>query len=282
MTAVFSSGNVAVITGAASGIGRATALQLAGKGMRIALIDANAEKLPAAEADVLAASPGDTSDHVLAFNLDVSDRVAMQSAADRILLEWGVPSFLMNNAAIHVHGGPGGILDPIDNWRRIFDINLFGVLNGIAAFLPAMLEAGHSGMIVNTGSKQGLTHPPGNPAYNTVKAALNAYTMNLARDLRDRGGAISAHLLVPGWTTTGDNEHKDGAWLPEQVAAYMFNHLEAGDSYIICPDDETSSETDKKRILWQTLDIIENRPALSRWHPDHADAFADFMKKPLG
>lgn len=283
MTKALSPGNVAVITGAASGIGRATAIALAGRGMHVVMIDANAEKLPAAETAVLAATGGDNSARIASYQADVSDRVAMQSVADRVMRDLGAPAFLMNNAAIHVHGGPGGILDPLDNWRRIFDINLFGILNGIAAFLPAMLEAGDEAMIVNTGSKQGLTHPPGNPAYNTVKAAVNAYTQNLARDLREREGAtVSAHLLVPGWTTTGDNEHKQGAWLPEQVVEYMLGKLETGDFYIICPDDETSEETDRKRILWQTLDIVENRPALSRWHPDHKDAFAAFMEKPLG
>lgn len=283
MSTVFSPGNIAVITGAASGIGRATAKKLAEIGMRIVLVDANAEKLPAAETEILAETKGDNTERVISFNIDVSDRVAMQSIADRVLRDWGAPSFLMNNAAIHVHGGPGGILDPIDNWRRIFDINLFGILNGISAFLPAMLEGDEDAIIVNTGSKQGLTNPPGNPAYNTVKAAVNAYTQNLSYDLRNRdGGKISAHLLVPGWTTTGDNEHKQGAWLPEQVADYMLEHVQAGDFYIICPDEETSNEMDKKRILWQALDIIENRPALSRWHEDYKTAFADHMKKPLG
>lgn len=282
MTSVFNPGNIAVITGAASGIGRATARKLADMGMRVALIDANADKLPAAQTEVLAATKGDNSERIISFCVDVSDRVAMQTVADRILRDWGVPSFLMNNAAIHVHGGPGGILDPLDNWRRIFDINFFGILNGISAFLPAMLEADNDGVIINTGSKQGLTNPPGNPAYNSVKATVNAYTQNLSHDLRNRdGGKISAHLLVPGWTTTGDNDHKSGAWLPEQVADYMLEHVKAGDFYIICPDEETSTEMDKKRILWQALDIIENRPALSRWHEDYASAFAEHMKKDL-
>lgn len=280
MSNVFHSGQTAVITGAASGIGRATAEKLASLGMHIALIDANAEKLPAAEKTVRAA--GNDKTECLAFSVDVSDRVAMQSVADRVMRDLGTPSLLMNNAAIHVHGGPGGILDPIDNWRRVFDINFFGILNGISAFLPAMLDAGDKAMIVNTGSKQGLTHPPGNPAYNTVKSAVNAYTQNLARDLRDRAdGLISAHLLVPGWTTTGDNEHREGAWRPTQVVDYLLEHLEKKSFYIICPDDETSSETDRKRILWQSLEIIEDRPALSRWHDEHKDAYSAFLEKPL-
>ena len=275
-------GRTAVITGGASGIGRATARQLADAGLHIALIDTNAAKLAEAEAELRARATRD-GQKIAGFSLDVSDRVAYQTVADRIVRDMGVPAFLMNNAALHVHGGPGGILDPIDNWRRVFDVNFFGVLNGVSAFLPAMLAADAPALVVNTGSKQGITHPPGNPAYNSVKAALNGYTMNLARDLRDRsGGAISAHLLVPGWTTTGDNEHRKGAWTADQVADYLFAALERNDFYIICPDDETSSETDKKRILWQALDMIENRPALSRWHEDYKEAFATFMEKPLG
>ena len=275
-------GTIAVITGAASGIGKAVAQTLVDQGLSVALLDNNAGKLAATEAELRAALSDGGGQSVTSFALDVSDRVAYQTVADRILRDLGVPAFLMNNAALFVHGGPGGILDPLENWHRVFDVNFFGVLNGIASFLPAMLEADAPSLVVNTGSKQGITHPPGNPAYNSVKAALNGYTMNLARDLRDRADAkVSAHLLVPGWTTSGDNTHRQGAWTAAQVADYLFTHLEAGDFYIICPDDETTSEMDNKRILWQARDMIDNRPALSRWHPDFADAFAAFMKKPL-
>jgi hypothetical protein len=275
-------GTVAVITGAASGIGQAVARQLVGDGLSVALIDINAGKLATTEAELSALRITGGNQKVAGFHLDVSDRVAYQAVADRILRDWGVPGFLMNNAAAFVHGGTGGILDPLENWRRLFEVNFFGVLNGVAAFLPAMLAADAPSVVVNTGSKQGITHPPGNPAYNSVKAALNGYTMNLARDLRGReAGKVSAHLLVPGWTTTGGKEHRQGAWTADQVAAYLFTHLESGDFYIICPDDETTCEMDQKRILWQALDMIENRPALSRWHEDYADAFAAFMKKPL-
>lgn len=273
---------IAVITGAASGIGRTTAVRLAGEGARVVLIDMDAGKLPAAEAEVMAASPGDKAGRVMSFHLDVSDRVAMQQMADRVLRTFGAPTFLMNNAAIYVHGGPGGLLDPLDNWRRVFEINFFGILNGVSAFLPDMLKAERAARIVVTGSKQGITHPPGTPAYNVVKAAVNAYAMNLARDLRTRKeGKVSAHLLVPGWTTTGNNEHRPGAWRPDQVVDYMFDRLEKDDFYIVCPDDETDTATDNKRIAWQAFDMIENRPALSRWHPDYAEAFAEFMKKDL-
>jgi NAD(P)-dependent dehydrogenase (short-subunit alcohol dehydrogenase family) len=266
----FLPGAVAVITGAASGIGRAAALYCAGKGMRVVLIDVTEDKLSRTSGEIAAITG---ADNVRAEMTDVSDAAAMAALAQDVTAKWQAP---------FVRGGPGGVLDPIENWRRVFDVNVFGVINGVAAFLPSMLAAGKNGVIINTGSKQGLTNPPGNPAYNTSKAAVNAYTQNLAHDLRNRdGGKISAHLLVPGWVTTGDAEHKPGAWLPVQVIEFMVEALERENFFIICPDDETSSEMDRKRVLWNALDIVYNRPALSRWHAGFKDAFAAFMKRDL-
>lgn len=279
MSEVFEKHSVAVITGGASGIGRAAARRCAAAGMRIVVVDVNPQKL-AATRDELAAAVG--LSHVSAELADVSDPDAMTALAARVESEWEPPSLLMNNAAAFVAGGAGGILDPIDNWQRLFAVNVLGIVNGVQAFLPGMLAAGRRARIVNTGSKQGLTNPPGNPAYNTTKAAVNAYTQNLARDLRERpGSAVSAHLLIPGWTTTGDAQHRQGAWLPEQVIAHMEGALEHDAFFILCPDDETPNETDHKRIVWNAMDIVLDRPALSRWHADYKDAFAAFMQRPL-
>jgi NAD(P)-dependent dehydrogenase (short-subunit alcohol dehydrogenase family) len=279
MTDSFTPNAVAVITGAASGIGRAAALHGASRDMRLVLIDADEQKLARTHDEIAAIIE---ADKVRAETLDVADAGALSALASDIAASWEAPALLMNNAAAFVRGGPGGILDPLDNWRRVFEVNVFGVINGVAAFLPSMLAAGRRSAIINTGSKQGLTNPPGNPAYNTSKAAVNAYTQNLAHDLRNREGSmVSAHLLVPGWTTTGEAEHRPGAWLPEQVIEYMVEALGRDAFYIICPDDETSSEMDKKRVLWNALDIVHGRPALSRWHPDYKEAFARFMSRDL-
>ncbi len=279
MADVFGRGEVAVITGGASGIGRAAATHCAKAGMRIVLVDMDESKLVATR-DTLADLAGFS--HCFGERVDVSDFAAMQALAAKVEREWGAPSLLMNNAAAFVSGGEGGILDPHENWERLFAVNVFGAINGVQAFLPGMLKAGRRARIVNTGSKQGLTNPPGNPAYNTSKAALNAYTQNLARDLREREGAqVSAHLLVPGWTTTGDAAHRPGAWLPEQVVAELADGLARDAFWIICPDDETTPEMDRKRIVWNALDPVLGRPALSRWHPDYKDAFAAFMKLDL-
>ena len=277
MAESFVAGGIAVITGGASGIGRAAGRRAAQAGMKIALVDVNAAKLAETAAE-LSSIVG--SEAVMTSTADVADPAAIAALAREVETAWGSPTLLMNNAAAFVAGGAGGILDPIGNWQRLFAVNVLGIVNGVAAFLPGMLAAGRAGVIVNTGSKQGLTNPPGNPAYNTSKAAVNAYTQNLARDLRERAGSlVSAHLLIPGWTTTGEAAHRPGAWLPEQVIGYMEAAIAADGFFILCPDDDTPNGLDHKRILWNAMDIIENRPALSRWHPDWKDEFAAFMAR---
>jgi len=279
MAESFAAGGIAVITGGASGIGRAAARRAAAAGMRLALVDVDAAKL-AATAESLRETIG--RDAIITSTADVADMTAMLALAEQVQARWGSPTLLMNNAAAFVAGGPGGILDANENWARVFAVNVLGVVNGVQAFLPGMLAAGRPGVIVNTGSKQGLTNPPGNPAYNTSKAAVNAYTQNLARDLRERENcAISAHLLIPGWTTTGEAEHRPGAWRAEQVVDHMEKLIADDRFFILCPDDDTPNGVDHKRILWNAMDIIENRPALSRWHPDYKDEFAAFMAQDL-
>lgn len=279
MPTPFAKDGIAVITGGASGIGRAAARRAVAAGMKVAILDANAQKLAVTAAE-LAATAG--TGHVMAETVDVADPAAVLRLAEAVGRRWGAPTLLMNNAAAFVAGGAGGILDPNENWQRLFAVNVLGIVNGVQAFLPAMLAAGREAVIVNTGSKQGLTNPPGNPAYNTTKAAVNAYTQNLARDLRDRPGSrVTAHLLVPGWTTTGEAEHRPGAWLPEQVVAFMEEAIARGTFLILCPDGETTPEIDRKRLYWNAMDLILGRPALSRWHEDYKDAFAEFMRHDL-
>ncbi|WP_417307960.1 SDR family NAD(P)-dependent oxidoreductase [Devosia sp.] len=279
MAEAFAKDGVAVITGGASGIGRAAARRAAATGMRVVIADMNEAKL-AATADELAETLG--ADNVMAKVLDVASVDAMTALAGEVETRFGAPTLLMNNAAAFVSGGAGGILDPVENWQRLFAVNVLGIVNGVQAFLPKMLSAGRPGAIVNTGSKQGLTSPPGNPAYNTSKAAVNAYSQNLARDLRERPDCqVTAHLLIPGWTTTGDATHKQGAWLPEQVIGFMADVMARDAFFILCPDDETPPETDHKRIYWNAMDIILDRPALSRWHADFKEAFAAFMQRDL-
>jgi hypothetical protein len=111
---------------------------------------------------------------------------------------------------------------------------------------------------------------------------VKALTEGLAHTLRQQTeGRVTAHLLIPGFTFTGltrANEKPPGAWSPEQVVDFMFDGIAAGDFYLLCPDNETTRAMDKKRIAWAAGDIIENRPALSRWHPAWQEAFAKHMR----
>ena len=267
---VFEQERVAVITGAAMGIGFAAAKRFAAEGLRICMADIDGEELEAAAAEVAGIAPeGDAS--VLAMEINVARYGEVQRLADAAFERFGEVGLLMNNAATRVAGGTS---EDLDEWHRAMDVNFWGVVHGVRAFLPRMSGQGAPSAIVNTGSKQGITNPPGNVIYNVTKSAVKTYTEQLQHELRNTEGCkVTAHLLVPGFTTTGKREHKPGAWLPEQVVERMEEAVSRGDFYIICPDNEVTSEMDRKRILWGAGDITENRPPLSRWHPDFGEAF---------
>jgi NAD(P)-dependent dehydrogenase (short-subunit alcohol dehydrogenase family) len=275
-------GRVAIVTGAASGIGLAVAKQLAAMHMKVVLADRDQAQLDQAAGEVAAialANAGEDGD-ALAVTCDVSKPEDLARLADTAFGKFGEVSFLMNNAG--VGNNPGKPWEDRDAWRKLLEVNFWGAVYGVEAFVPRMLAQGSAGIIVNTGSKQGITTPPGNLAYNVSKAALKTYTEGLAHELRNTAGAnISAHLLIPGFTftglTTGATEKPAGAWTGDQVAEFMLDSLARGDFYILCPDNEATRQMDERRMAWAIGDIIENRPALSRWHPKYKEAFAAFL-----
>ncbi|SDI57177.1 SDR family NAD(P)-dependent oxidoreductase [Aliiruegeria lutimaris] len=273
---VFNADSVAVITGSGAGIGLALAQELASVGMRVVLVDNRADLLEAAARKVRDAGAAD----VMTRSADVSDEASMASLEAEVAERFGGTDILVNNAGIQ----PGSAMfGPRDAWEAVLKTNLWGVINGTRAFATRMIERGRPGMIVNTGSKQGITTPPGDPAYNVAKAGVKAYTEALAHELRSGAGAhLSAHLLIPGFVFTeltagGRTQKPDGAWSPEELARFAMEKLREGDFYILCPDNDVSRELDEKRMTWAMGDIIENRPALSRWHPDYAEAFEAYI-----
>jgi NAD(P)-dependent dehydrogenase (short-subunit alcohol dehydrogenase family) len=188
---------------------------------------------------------------------------------------------LMNNAGVQ----PGStIFGPEANWDKVIGVNLWGVIQGAQVFAPGMIAQGSRGLIINTGSKQGITTPPGDPAYNISKAGVKVFTEALQHDLCNiEGCRISAHLLIPGFVFTalsgaGRKEKPPAAWTPEQTIDFMIERLEAQDFYILCPDNEVTREIDEKRILWAANDLVENRPPLSRWHPNYVDQFNKYLR----
>ena len=278
---ILSANNVAVITGGASGIGFAAALRFAGIGMKVCIADVDADRLREAAARLSAAAPGGTAD-IMATLVDVSQVEEVRSLESAVRERFGGTDLLMNNAGIQ----PGSALfGPVDNWQRILGVNLWGVINGAQVFAPGMIARGRPGLIINTGSKQGITTPPGDPAYNVSKAGVKAFTEALQHELRNTAGCrISAHLFIPGFvftplTAQGRAEKPQAAWTPEQTVEFMIGRVEAGDFYILCPDNDVPRSLDERRILWAAGDIVENRPPLSRWHPDYADAFKAWVEK---
>lgn len=156
--------------------------------------------------------------------------------------------------------------DP-ENFRRVMDTNVFGVVNGIAALLPLIVkekatsssssstDADPEAAIVITGSKQGITNPPGSPAYNASKAAVRSLAEQLDFELRRARPRVAVHLLVPGWTWTAlagaaaGGDKPLGAWSPEQVVDFLEEKVRERQFWVLCPDNDVSEETDRKRML---------------------------------
>ncbi len=279
MTSWLKAGNNAVITGGASGIGLAATKHFLSHGMNVLIADLNDDALQAAEDNIAAESTGT----LLTQHCDVSDAEQLQALQQTAAGKLGDVHCLMNNAGAGFP--PSAPWEGLATWKKQVDVNLWGIIHGCQAFIPAMLESGAAGAVINTGSKQGITNPPGNYAYNLSKAGVKAYTESLAHALRQVDGcALTAHLLVPGFTYTGMiaqfvPDKPPAAWTPDQLVDFMMQSLTRGDFYILCPDNETPRKLDERRIQWNTDDLIRNRCALSRWDETYKEEYETFVRR---
>lgn len=287
----FKAGNVAVITGASSGIGREVARRCSKLGMKVVLADNDEAELAEAAKEVGG----------VAVVTDVADAAQVAKLAETAFAQTGQVHFCFFNAGI---GAGGGAMAPWAAWEKTMSVNTFGAIHCCQAFVPQMKASGAPGVIVITGSKQGITMPPGNLAYNVSKAALKAYAEGLEHELRSEEGCkLSAGLLVPGWTNTSlmlkskraeaaakgeefdvdkvffhEGKPASGAWMSSQVVDFMMEELSKGRFYMICPDNDVTREVDNFRMTWTMQDITEDRPPLSRWHPEYKDKFTAYVE----
>ncbi|ORY63973.1 uncharacterized protein BCR38DRAFT_433611 [Pseudomassariella vexata] len=286
MSAIFKAGNTAVITGGASGIGLALAKKCAGYGMKVIVADLDPK--------TLAAVPGSVASTIEMDVGKAEDWVGLKSRVEKDF--GGKLSLLSLNAGI---SRPTSLLDPstLPSFHSILTTNLFGIINGLSSLLPLIqstASASQPSSIIITGSKQGITNPPGNPAYNASKAAVKSIAEHLSFDLREKP-EIGVHFLVPGWTwtglaggvagagkdTVGGTKKPDAAWWPEEVVDYLEKKMEEGKFYVLCPDNEVTEEMDKKRMLWNAGDAVEGRKPLSRWRDEYKGEVAEWMATEL-
>jgi NAD(P)-dependent dehydrogenase (short-subunit alcohol dehydrogenase family) len=188
-------GRVAVITGAASGLGQAMARRFARQGARVVLADVVEHQLATAT-DELAASGAE----VLAVPTDVSDPASVDALAGRAIEAFGAVHVVCNNAGVVVSGKTWEI--PLAEWRRLLDVNLWGVVHGIHTFVPLLLDQGGPGHIVNTASMGGVTSLPGIAPYVASKHAVVALSEVLHGDLARVGAPIGVSVLCPGYVPT--------------------------------------------------------------------------------
>ncbi|KAK5677165.1 hypothetical protein LTS10_010354 [Elasticomyces elasticus] len=276
-TSVFRPNALALITGAASGVGLAVAKLCASHSMNLILVDNNSAKLDEAKSSLTSTKTAG----VETYALDVA------SLEDWGKLRKSVEEGDRRLDFLHLNAGIGlkGEWTDGEYFQKIMDVNLFGVVNGINTFFPHFEgnKDGEQKSIIVTGSKQGITNPPGNPAYNASKSAVKTITEHLSFDLSASSPNTSVHLLVPGWTFTGltggggMTEKPAGAWAPEQVADYLFQKMGEGKFYAICPDNDVSFEEDRKRMMWTMGDIVYERQPQSRWREEYKEAAAKTM-----
>ena len=203
-------GKVAVITGGASGIGRAVADKAAAEGMRIVLGDIEAGPLKLAVDDMPS-----TGAEVLGVVTDVSDRASVEALRDAALERFGAVHLVHNNAGIGLGGPIWEVTE--EDWRWILGVNLWGVIHGVATFTPLLLEQGE-GHIVNTASIAGLIVAPFLGPYNATKQAVVAISETLFKDLQTVAAPVGVSVLCPGFVQTriAESERNRPEWAPDR------------------------------------------------------------------
>ena len=194
---------VAVVTGSASGIGKALARALLQEGAQVVLADVNPQALDAALAEFRA-----DGHQALAVATDVSQPAQLERLAVHAYREFGKVDILCNNAAV-THGGPATWENSLEDWQRVLGINLMGVVHGVKSFVPRMIKQGTPAVVLNTSAVLGITLGTTNAAYPVSKHAVVVLSECLFNEFRRQNLPISVHVLCPGFVDTNILESTD-------------------------------------------------------------------------
>ena len=243
-------GRVAVVTGGGSGIGRALALGLAREGAQVVVADVDEPGMAETLAGVRACGR-----EGLAVRTDVADLAQVRALADRAFARFGAVHILCNNAGVVVHGGLETAT--YQDWQWLIGVNLWGVVDGLLAFLPRMIARGQGGHVVNTASMAGLIASQGLGIYNTTKYAVVGLSETLAKDLRPHGIGVSVLCPMGVATRIREADRNRPAALrndagapdagevtligrtlsPDEVAERTIRAIRAGELYVITHDE---------------------------------------------
>lgn len=261
-------GKVGVITGAASGIGRAMALAFAAEGMHVALADIEID--PLEETAELVRAEGATA---LVVPTDVSDAAAVEHLADRVVSELGSLHLACNNAGVS-GGGLTWEVD-LDTWNWVLGVNLFGVIHGARSFTPRIVDSG-GGHIVNTASMAGLMSPPGMSPYNVSKHAVVTLSEAMAVELSMVHPEVGVSVLCPGWVRTriheaDRNRPSDPAAPLDDAAALDLADQQALEGMREIVAGLIEGGLDPAAVASQVVDAVRHRRSWVLTHPEWMD-----------
>jgi NAD(P)-dependent dehydrogenase (short-subunit alcohol dehydrogenase family) len=229
-------GRNAVVTGAASGIGLATTEAFVAAGMRVLMTDRDDAALTE---HVTRLRDGGAEVHSLV--VDVTDPDAMERAADTAVEHFGSLHVCHNNAGI-VAGGNSWEL-PLSEWHRVIDVDLWGVIHGIHAFVPKIIASGEPGWVVNTASMAAVTAIPGIGPYTASKHAVLGISDGLRGELEAAGAPVGVSVVMPGMIKTGMNPF--GSVSADQVAANVLDAIRRDRPYVFT-DDHSIPEVESR------------------------------------
>jgi NAD(P)-dependent dehydrogenase (short-subunit alcohol dehydrogenase family) len=236
---------VAVVTGAASGIGLALTESFVGEGMRVVMADIDEQPLTA-HAGRLGAS-------VRPVVTDVSDQGSVERAGQLALDSFGALHVAVNNAGI-VNGGNSWELS-LEEWHRVLDTNLWGVIHGVRAFVPMILATGQEGHVVNTSSMAAVLALPGIGPYTVAKHGVLGLSDVLRAELKALGAPVGVSVVMPGMIRTGMNPV--GVVEPSSVAANVLDAMRRGRPYVFTDDHSTAQVEDRlQAILAARADVL--------------------------